>query len=160
MKRQVFIQSELLSDVMVREVEHASKPQELRKQLLELVTEAQRPNVRIYVEDDDEEDALDKLQEIPEGLRVQLHRLKSIDVTVHYAGRKVMRTFRPSATVGRVKKWATHELGISASDSAEMALQVSGTDNRPDTDVHIGTLVMAPTKTLAFDLVPSPRVNG
>lgn len=160
LKRLIFIQSELLADVAVLEVDTASKLQELRTQLLELLPEAERPSVHIYIEDEDEVDALDKLQEVPEGLRVQLHRLKSINVTVHYAGRTVMRTFRPSATVGRVKKWAAHELGISASDAADMALQVSGTDNRPDIDTHIGTLVVAPATTLSFDLVPSPRVNG
>ncbi len=160
MKRMVFVQSELLTEAAVLEVDPMCKPHELRMQALELVPEAERAHVHVYVEDDDEEDALDELREVPEGLRVQLHRLKSIDVTVHYAGRKVMRAFRPSATVGRTKKWAAHELGISASDAADMALQVSGTDNRPDSDVHIGTLVVAPTKTLSFDLVPSPRVNG
>lgn len=160
LKRLIFIQSELLADVAVLEVDPTSKPHELRRQMLELVPETERPHVHTYVEDDDEEDALDKIQEVPEGLRVQLHRLKSIDVTVHYAGRRVMRTFRPSATVGRVKKWAAHELGISASDAADMALQVSGTDDRPDQDMHIGTLIVAPAKMLSFDLVPSPRVNG
>lgn len=160
LKRLIFVQSELLADVAVLEVDSESKPLQLRKQLLDLISDAVRPNVHVYVEDDEEEDALDKLQGVPEGLRVQLHRLKSIDVTVHYAGRKVMRAFRPGATVGRVKKWATHELGISASDAADMTLQVSGTDNRPDTDVHIGTLVVFPAKVLSFDLVPSPRVNG
>ena len=68
--------------------------------------------------------------------------------------------FRPSATVARVKKWATHDLGISVSDAAELMLQVTGTDNRPDADTHIGTLVKGPGKALSFDLVPSPRVNG
>jgi hypothetical protein len=160
MKHPIFIQSELLNDVTILEIEASCTPAELRKLLLDLVPESDRPNVHVYVEDDDEEDALNKLNGVPEGLRVQLHRLKSIDVTVHYAGHKVTRTFRPSATVGRVKKWATHELGITPSDAAEMALQISGTDNRPDSDVHIGALVHAPTKTLSFDLVPSPRVNG
>ena len=160
LKRLVFIQSELLADVEALEVDLRSKPQELRKQMLELVPEAERAHIYIYVEDDDDEDTLDKLEEVPEGLRVQLHRLKSIDVTVRYVGRTVMRTLRPSATVGRVKKWAAGELGISASDAADMALQLSGTDNRPDPDVHIGTLAVAPVKALSFDLVPSPRVNG
>ena len=89
-----------------------------------------------------------------------LHRLKSIDVIVRYAGRDVRRAFRPSATVGRVKKWATRELSVEPSDAAELMLQISGTDNRPDADIHIGTLVKAPKHSLEFDLVPSPRVNG
>lgn len=160
MTHMIFVQSELLADVAVLEVEPTCSIVELRKLLLGLVPEAERNNVHIYIEDEDEEDALAKLEKVAHGLRVQLHRLKAIDVTVHYAGRKVARTFRPSATIGKVKKWAAHELGISPSDAAEMSLQITGTDIRPDVDVHIGTLVHAPVKVLSFDLVPSPRVNG
>jgi hypothetical protein len=39
-------------------------------------------------------------------------------------------------------------------------LQVSGTDVRPDPDVHLGSLVKAPHHSVGFDLVPAPRVNG
>ena len=56
--------------------------------------------------------------------------------------------------------WATHELGIKPSDASELMLQISGTDTRPDADIHIGSLVRKPTRVLTFDLVPSPRVNG
>ena len=160
MKKQVFIQSELLPDVAVLEVASTVKAHQLREQLLKLLPEDEREDVHIYIEDVEDEDALDKLNEVPEGLRVQLHRLKSIDVVVHYAGRQVLRAFRPSTTVARVKDWAAHDFNISASDAADMALQISGTTNRPDSDVHIGTLAVAPSKSVSFDLVPSPRVNG
>lgn len=159
MQRQVFIQSELLADTAVLAVEHDITPTELRKALLSQVPVTEEV-VYIFIEDEDDEHALDALKEIPEGLRVHLHRQKGIDVTVRYAGRDVARTFRPSATVARVKKWATHELAISPSDAAELMLQVTGTDNRPDSDTHIGMLVKSPAKKLSFDLVPSPRVNG
>jgi hypothetical protein len=159
MKRQVFIQSELLADVAVLVVEHDSSTREFLESLHKLLPRVEE-QIHTYIEDEDDELALEKLTEIPEGLRIHLHRLKSIDVTVRYAGRDVRRTFRPSATVARVKKWATRELGISASDAAELMLQVTGTDSRPDADNHIGTLVKAPAKVLSFDLVPSPRVNG
>jgi hypothetical protein len=39
-------------------------------------------------------------------------------------------------------------------------LQVSGTEQRPDSDTHIGALVKFPNKSLCLDLVPSTRVNG
>jgi hypothetical protein len=158
-KRQVFIQSELLADVAVLVVEHDSPAREFLESLHKLLPRVEE-QIHTYIEDEDDELALEKLTEIPEGLRIHLHRLKSIDVTVHYAGRDVRRTFRPSATVARVKKWATRELGVSASDAAELMLQVTGSDSRPDADTHIGTLVKAPAKVLSFDLVPSPRVNG
>jgi hypothetical protein len=159
MKRQVFVQSELLADVAVLEVEHDTSPQQLRQSVLELfATPAEE--VILFVEDEDDENALVVLVEIPEGLRVHAHRLRSIEVKVRYAGNEVRRAFRPGATVAKVKRWATADLRISPSDAAEMMLQVSGTNNRPDADVHIGTLVHAPAHRLAFDLVPSPRVNG
>lgn len=158
MERQVFIQSEFLDDIAVVVVEHSISPAELREALLKhlpVVTET----VNIYLEDNDDENALDLLKEIEDGLRVHLHRQKGLDVSVRYAGRDARRTFRPSATVSRVKKWAAHELGISPSDAAELMLQVAGTDNRPDADTHIGAIKYE-GKVLTFDLVPSPRVNG
>lgn len=161
MKRVVFFQSEFLDDVGSVEVEHDADHGALRKALMNaLPADIESDFLHIYVEDDDDELAIDNLVEVPDGLRVHIHRQKGIDVTVRYAGRDVRRTFRPSATVGRVKKWAANELGVSPSDAAELMLQVTGTDKRPDPDTHIGALVKAPAKALSFDLVPSPRVNG
>jgi len=160
MKIKVFLQSELLNDIEVVEVEAEAGHTALRAACLAKVNLQPQENVFLFIEDEDDEHALDKLKHVDEGLRVHLHHLKSIDVTVRYAGRDVRRAFRPSATVGRVKKWAAHELGVAPSDAAELMLQIKGTDNRPDTDVHIGTLIKAPEHTIEFDLVPSPRVNG
>jgi len=161
MKHRVFVQSELLSDVVLLEVDPGIAPGQLRKTLLALVeNDAGGEPVHVYIEDEDDENTLPALTHVPDGLRVHLHRQKGIDVTVRYAGRDVRRTFRPSATVARVKKWATRELGISPSDAAELMLQLTGTDTRPDPDTHIGSLVHSPDKHLSFDLVPSPRVNG
>lgn len=160
MKIKVFLQSELLSDIEVVEVESDGGHTALRAACLEKVNLRPDAKVFIFVEDEDDEHELEKLEQVPDGLRVQLHRLKSIDLIVRYAGGDVRRSFRPSATVGRVKKWATRELGVAPSDAAELMLQIRGTDNRPDADIHIGMLVKAPEHTLEFDLVPSPRVNG
>ena len=96
MKRQVFIQSELLADVAVLVVEHDSSTREFLESLHKLLPRVEE-QIHTYIEDEDDELALEKLTEIPEGLRIHLHRLKSIDVTVRYAGRDVRRTFRPSA---------------------------------------------------------------
>ena len=160
MKIQVFLQSELLTDIEIVEVESTAGHDALHQACMSKLAAAPNETFFLFVEDDDDEKPLDKLKEIPVGARVHLHRLKGIDVAVRYAGRDVRRQFRPSATVGRVKRWATHELGVAPSDAAELMLQVSGTDNRPDLDVHIGALVVAPHRTVTFDLVPSPRVNG
>lgn len=160
MKVKVFLQSELLDDVEVVEVESEGGHTALHAACIAKVNLQSDEKVFLFVEDEDDEHKFEKLEKVDEGLRVQLHRLKSIDVIVRYAGKDVRRSFRPSTTVGRVKKWATHELGVVPSDAAELMLQIKGTNNRPDVDIHIGALVKAPEHTLEFDLVPSPRVNG
>ena len=156
----IFVQSELLSDVTMLEVNPGTSPHKLFEQMLMLVPNDVSEDIGVYLEDCDDDDIVHSLKEVTDGLRFHLHRLKGVDVSVHYAGRCLNRTFRPSSTIARVKRWASQELGISPSDAADLALQISGTDQRPDVDVHIGSLVKHPCKTLAFDLVPSPRVNG
>ena len=159
MNVQVFLQSELLGDIEVVEIDSQAGQHALHRACLDKLGSAQADDFFLFIEDDDEK-PFDKLDGIPEGLRVHLHRLKGIDVIVRYAGRDVRRPFRPSATVGRVKLWATHELGIAPSDAAELMLQISGTDTRPDADIHIGALLSVSQRSITFDLVPSPRVNG
>jgi hypothetical protein len=158
---QVFLQSELLTDIAVVELNDAPTSRDLRRACTERVTDTQVDGeLFLYVEDDDDEDAVDKLKTVTDGLRVHLHRLKAIDVTVRYAGKEVRRTFRPNATIARVKRWAGQEFGIAASDAVELMLQVTGSNARPDQDVHLGSLVKVPQHAICFDLVPAPRVNG
>ena len=158
---QVYVQSEVLPDIEVLQLPGDAGPEELWSACLTLLPAgSDGKDYHLYVEDDDNEEHIENLKKVPDGLRVHLHRLKGIDVQVRYAGRDVRRTFRPSATVGRVKRWSTHELGITPSDAAELMLQISGTETRPDPDVHIGSLVKTPARAISFDLVPSPRING
>lgn len=157
----IFLQSEALADIEVVELPVSAGVKELRAACVSLLPlETDEKEFFLYVEDEDDEEHADKLKKIPEGLRVHLHRLKGIDVQVRYAGRDVRRTFRPSATIARIKNWATQELGVAPPDAAELMLQICGTDTRPDSDIHIGSLVHSPSRSIAFDLVPSPRVNG
>lgn len=160
MKSQVFLQSELLSDIEVIEIEPNGGHLALHDACVAKLDAKPAEELFLFIEDDDDERPFDKLELIPDGLRVHLHRLKGVDVVVRYAGRDVRRAFRPSATVGRIKQWSTHELGIKPSDATELMLQVSASDLRPDADVHVGALVKAPARSVVFDLVPSPRVNG
>ena len=161
MNVQIFMQSELLRDIEALELPSDAGPQSLRNACIaKLPQGVDAKEFHLFFEDDDDEAPAERLKQIPEGLRVHLHRLKGIDVTVRYAGRDVRRTFRPSTTIGRVKRWSTNELGIAPSDAAELMLQISGTNTRPDDDVHVGSLVQSPARAISFDLVPSPRVNG
>lgn len=161
MTTQIFLQSELLNDIEVLALADHISPQELRSACLSHVGKApDDAALFLFIEDDDDEDAIGKLKHIKDGLRVHLHRLKAITVSARYAGREDTHTFRPNVTIARVKAWATNAFGIAPSDAAELMLQIAGTDIRPDLDVHIGSLVKAPNHSLCFDLVPAPRVNG
>lgn len=163
MKTLIFVQSEILEDIIAVELPGNADFKQLLDACFSLLPQDFKKNdFHLYVEDEDEDSEvhLKDLKEIPDGLRVHLHRQKGIDVVVRYAGRDVRRTFRPSATIARVKRWATHEFGLSPADAAELMLQISGTDTRPDADIHIGALVKSPQQSITFDLVPSPRVNG
>ena len=160
MKIQVFLQSELLSDIEVLEIEAEVGHVGLRDACVNKLGTTPTEELFLFIEDDDDERPFEKLERLPDGLRVHLHRLKGIDVVVRYGGRDVRRAFRPSATIGRIKHWSTHELGIKGSDATELMLQISGSDMRPDADIHVGSLAKAPAHSVVFDLVPSPRVNG
>jgi hypothetical protein len=94
------------------------------------------------------------------GVRLHVHRCRRVGVKVAYSGRTVERVFGPGHTVGSVKNWAAKELGIPKEDAAELILQIAGTKDQPDVDVHIGTLVTCPACAIAFDLVPNPRIQG
>ena len=163
MKTTIFLQSDVLADIEVVELSENVGVKELREACFALLPDdAYKDEFHLYVEDEDTdfEEHFKSLKKVPNGLRVHLHRLKGIEVVVRYGGQDVRRTFRPSATIERVKRWATHELGLAPADAAELMLQISGTDMRPDADIHIGVLVKLPAKAITFDLVPSPRVNG
>ena len=160
MKVNTFLQSELIADVLVIEVDAATGHEALHELCLLKAGAPRNEQFVLSIEDDDDELAVSKLGAIPEGLRLHLHRLKGIDVAVKYSGRDVRRTFRPSATIARIKRWAAQELNIAPSDALELMMQIHGTELRPDGDVHVGSLVKHPAHHIAFDLVPSPRVNG
>lgn len=159
--KHIFLQSELLNDIEVIEVDEGASQRAIRQACLARIAEILlAEEFFLFIEDDDDEDALLKLDCAIDDLRLHLHRLKAITVTVRYAGREAHHTFRPNATIARVKRWAAQEFGVTPSDAAELMLQISGTDVRPDSDLHLGCLVKKPEHSVCFDLVPSPRVNG
>lgn len=93
---------------------------------------------------------------------VHVHRCKKINVTVHFNGVGKAQSFAPGTTIHRVKEWAVgkHAFDLYPVDAAEHLLQITGTSDRPDEDVHIGSLVSVPKCALEFDLVPKVRVEG
>jgi hypothetical protein len=94
--------------------------------------------------------------------RVHVHRCRRVAVTVNFNADTQAEEFPPSATVGRVKKWAVGKkaFDLQGVDATEHVLQVCNSSTRPDEDVHIGTLVAVPGCGLCFDLVAKQRVEG
>lgn len=94
--------------------------------------------------------------------RIHVHRCCRVAVTVSFNGVQKDETFPPAATMKRVKRWAVGKKGFDLSDidAAEHVLQISGLSERPDEDIHVGTLVKAPQCSVSFDLVPKVRVEG
>jgi hypothetical protein len=94
-------------------------------------------------------------------LRLHVSRCRHVEVSVRFNGEHVKRPFPPGATIGRVHHWAARRaFGLSPRDAAEHVLQIQGAQQRPDRDVHIGTLTVGTTCSVAFDLVPRKRVEG
>ena len=121
--------------------------------------------VCVFVENTDVPLELDvKIDEV--GLasrsRVHIHRCKEVEVTVNYNQDQKKGFFPPSATVDWLKQWAVGkgQYDMSPVDATEHVLQVCNSTDRPDEDVHIGTLVKFSDGTLCFDLVAKQRVEG
>lgn len=93
---------------------------------------------------------------------VHLSRCVRVAVTVHYNSRDLSETFGPGVPMHRVKEWAVGNKGFNLTpvDAAEHVLQLTGTSDRPDEDVHIGSLVGAGGCKVEFDLVAKVRVEG
>lgn len=93
--------------------------------------------------------------------RLHCHRCRKIEVRVSLNGTNHCQAFPPSARVAKVKEWAASAFeknGFEGLD--EMALQLAGTTERPEADVHIGTLVTYPNCEIAFNLIGKPLVQG
>jgi hypothetical protein len=94
-------------------------------------------------------------------LRVHVSHCRHVEVAVRFNGESDKRRFTPSATVERVRRWAARRaFHLPPRDAAEHVLQLQGTTTRPDRDVHVGTLTQGHSCAIAFDLVPSQRVEG
>jgi hypothetical protein len=165
----VYVQSEYLSDVQLVEVDDAATLHDLKCAALELLpagTDVSELTLSVEDDQDDDEEAdrpeVTHVRDLKKGhgIRVHLHRCKHVEVYVRFANETVHRKFRPATTVGRVRNWAGRKLGMDPGDIAEHVLQVAGTTEQPDVDVHIGTLARCPQCSVTFDLVPAHRING
>ena len=165
MPTRVYIQSEHFPDVKLVEIDDHATIEDLKRAALKLLpSDTDSSELTLSVEDDDD-DALAHATHVKhlkkeQGVRVHLHRCKQIEVNVRFGAEEVHHQFSPATTVGRVRQWAGHKLGMQPDDIAEHVLQIAGTNEQPDIDVHIGTLTKCPECSVTFDLVPAHRING
>lgn len=156
----VFIQGAGVRDVRFGELLVNSTFEQIRKVIAEKAPELSDLE-HVFYEGSDE--PLENNCELEcDGDAVYLHvsRCLRIDVTVNFNGQHFERKFSPATTIARLKRWATKQAGISKEDAAEYALQISGTDERPDAETHLGALLDCSTCNIEFDLVPTDRING
>ena len=161
----VFVQGEGIKDVVIVEVLESAFVQDLISAAFEKGIPQGDGEQLAVVFLEDLEDPLDSaLSLVDAGIgarqHVHVHRIQKIQVTVSFNGLQKSRVFAPSITVGKVKKWAAKEFGMTKEDSVEHALQISGSTEKPDEHMHIGSLVSFPDRQLLFDLVPKVRVEG
>lgn len=119
----------------------------------------------VFLEDEDNPIDLDRqIHEV--GVQhhnnLHIHSCRQVEVSVNFNGESKMKEFPPSATIKRVKGWATgpHGFNMSKLDASEHALQLCNTSVRPDEDTHIGALISHTNCCVSFDLVPKIRVEG
>lgn len=125
------------------------------------VTEEADGEFLVFVQDEDAPLKRGKLPRPKPGqpLCLHIHRCRKITVEVSFNGEVKTVDLAPSRTVGATKTYAAVKLfGMSKHDAAEHVLQIAGSTERPDADIHLGAL--ARRCGVAFDLVPLVRVEG
>lgn len=165
-KIELFVQGEGIKDVVLIKLDATETVGDIVLALkaggLEFENEEQ---VAVYLEED--EDPADLSQSLHHAgihnrSNIHINRCRHVSVTVNFNGQSSTDEFPPSATIKRIKKWATGQRGFDMSDldASEHALQLCGTSSRPDEDAHVGDFASYPNCNVSFDLVPKKRVEG
>ncbi len=163
---EIFIQGEGISKIILVKMDSQDTVRDIIKVAREHgLSTPEGSEVFVLVENTEVPLDLDaKLGEVGLGprSRVHIHSCQSVEVVVNFNGDDRKGFFPPSATVDYVKAWAVGKDGydLSAVDASEHVLQVCNSTDRPDEDIHIGTLVKFSAGTLCFDLFAKQRVEG
>jgi hypothetical protein len=163
-KIELFIQGEAVREVTLIRVPQDAIVRDIIKAVNEQCgIEAREDNINVVIEDNDDEIPLDTtLKEV--GIRnrhrLHLHRCRRVEVSVNFNSVTKVESFSPGATIAKIKRWADDTFELKGIDATEHALQICGTNKRPDLDVHVGSLVQHPQCQICFDLVPKKRVEG
>jgi hypothetical protein len=164
---EVFVQVEGKRQISIVRVPASATVHDLIEEVVRagLAETAHRGQLVVLLEDVEDELSLgDRLGSagVKHRSRVHLHRCRQVKVAVHFNGAPKEHSFSPSASIAKVTKWAVgrHGFDLTPTDAVEHVLQITGSSDRPDEDVHLGTLTQAPACTVSFDLVPKRRVEG
>jgi hypothetical protein len=163
MKTRVYVQTEHFADIKLVELDDEATLEELKLNVLALLPPGcETADLEMFIEDEDDLPKVKHVKHLKKehGIRVHLHRCKHIAVQVRFGSEVVRHDFQPATTIGRIRQWAGHELGMQPGDVAEHVLQISGTNEQPDIDTHVGALAKAPACSVVFDFVPAHRING
>jgi hypothetical protein len=163
MQKRIIIQAPFAKDGLVIKVEDGLSDEELKKAIVGGLP-AEHASAELQVFDEADDDAGTRQfadeEQLHRGRVLHVGRCLLVQVSVRYAGRTAERRFPPVTRVGRVKRWAVHELGINPTDANELVLQVAGTSIQPTRDQHVGSFVEDRLCQVVFDLVRSYTVNG
>lgn len=162
-KRVIIVQSEFARDgIVVKVGEHASEGEIRKAVLAAMPPDNASAGLEVFDEADDDSDSREFAEDerLERGRIVHVGRCKKVQASVRYAGRVVERRFAPATRIGRVRKWAIKELGISPADANELVLQLAGSTTQPTRDQHVGSFVEKGTCNATFDLVRTYTVNG
>ncbi len=170
MKRvDIFVQGHGLSDITVL----PGKPDDTIASVLSKLNQAEAKEESLLVFVQDTPCAVDRDVLVEEllpltadddslrSLCLHITRCHTVETVIRFNGEDQRRHFPPGAIVERVRRWAaSRAFGLSSRDAVEHVLQIQGTTTRPDRDIHVGTLTDGKTCAVAFDLVPTKRVEG
>lgn len=163
MQKRIIIQAPFAKDGLVIKVPEGLQSEELKKAVLAaLPAEQISADLEVFDEADDDHETRQfaDAEDLHHGCIVHVGLCRFIAVIVRYAGRTVEHSFPPATRIGRIKRWATHELGISPADANELVLQIAGTSTQPTRDQHIGCFIEPNNCQVILDLVRSYTVNG
>jgi hypothetical protein len=159
----IFLQFEGSRAIELVELPSTATPEDIIEAAIKLgLPEPYRVEALVFSEHGNEplerEKALGNQGGEPKG-RFIVHRCRKVEVTLHFNAETKHHAFVPAATVEHVKRWFVDTIGMTPVDASEHVLQITGTKDRPDLDVHIGTLVSHPC-VLDLTLVPRKRIEG
>ncbi|MGH2442707.1 MAG: hypothetical protein ACRDFX_06050 [Chloroflexota bacterium] len=162
----VFVQTEGHRDQMLIEVDDSSSVQDLVVATGRRVPDLEIDDILVSLEDRDgvlEADIRVIDVEVNANPRVHLHHCRHITVTINYQAQSVEHRFPPSTRIARVKDFVIGlpQFNIDPALAPELVLALcEAPDDRPDDDVHIGSLVTRQECKLCLNLGPSNRPQG